>query len=129
MKKILVVDDCKTITDLVKLILESSGYSCSTANSATECLSLLRTKRFDLILLDIAMPEVSGIDMLKNAKEDGTPLIHTRIVLFTASSLTDAQLNDLKNQYGVLDCIKKPMTRAKLLEVVGRCLSESVRIG
>lgn len=128
MKKILVVDDCKTITDLVKLILESSGYSCSTANSASECSSLLRTNRFDLILLDIAMPEVSGIDMLKKAKEDDT-FIHTRIVLFTASSLTDAELNDLKNQYGVLDCIKKPMTRAKLLEVVGRCLSESVRIG
>lgn len=123
MKNILVVDDSKAITDVVKLALESYGYSCSTANNASECLKLLRTNRFDLVLLDIAMPEVTGIDVMKRIREDPM-LTHNRIVAFTASSFTDIQLEDLKNQYGVLGCIRKPVTKAKLLEVIEKCLDE-----
>jgi len=121
MANVLVVDDSKAITDVIKLALESYGYSCSTANNASECLKLLHANRFDLVLLDIAMPEVTGIDVMKRIKEDPA-LAHNRIVAFTASSFTDIQLEDLKNQYGVLDCIRKPVTKAKLLEVIGKCL-------
>ncbi len=127
MKNILVVDDCKAITDVVKLMLESYGYSCSTANNASECLNLLYTNRFDLILLDVAMPDVTGIDVMKKVREDPA-LAHNRIVSFTASSFTDIQLEDLKKQYGVLDCIRKPVTKAKLLEVIEKCLDEIIVI-
>jgi len=120
MKRILVVDDNKQITDVVKLMLESSGYHCTIANSAQECLSLLPSNRFDLILLDIAMPEVTGIDVLKKVKEDPS-LNHNRIIFFSASSFTDAQMEDLKKQ-GALDCIRKPVSKTKLLEVIAKCV-------
>lgn len=116
MKKILVVDDEKGITDLVKDMLESSGHMCTTANSGPECLNLIRTNAFDLLLLDIAMPEVSGIDVVKKIKEDST-LDQIRIVFFTASFLTEEEREDLK-KLGVLDCLTKPFTEAKLLEMM-----------
>jgi CheY-like chemotaxis protein len=125
MKKILVVDDCKAITDVIQLMLKSSGYNCTAVNSASECLSLLRTNRFDLVLLDLAMPEVSGIDVLNIIKKDPA-LANNRIVFFTASYLTDVQAEDLRKQYGVLDCIRKPVAKAKLIQVIERCLHEVI---
>jgi len=127
MNKILVVDDCKAITDVIQLMLQSSGYNCTVANSASECLNLLRTNRFDLVLLDLAMPGVSGIDLLNIIKKDPV-LAHNSIVFFTASSFTDVQVEDLRKQYGVLDCIRKPVTKAKLIQVIERCLHEVIVI-
>jgi CheY-like chemotaxis protein len=126
MKSILVVDDNKTITDVVKLILESSGYKCTALNNPKECFSILDSNKFDLILLDVAMPEVSGIDMMKRIKEDPR-LNHNRIILFTASAITDAQIQELKKQ-GMLECIRKPVSKAKLLEAIQRCLQETITV-
>jgi len=126
MKNILVVDDNKTITDMVKLILESSGYKCTTANSSKECFNILDSNKFDLILLDVAMPEVSGIDMMKRIKGDPC-LSYNRIILFTASAFTDAQIQELKKQ-GMLECIRKPVGKTKLLEVIQRCLEETITV-
>lgn len=119
MKNILVVDDNKRITDVMQLILKSSGYDCAVANSAEECLDAMRSNRFDLILLDLTMPRVSGIDVLMKVKEDPV-LSHNRIVFCTASALTDDRIADLKKQ-GVLDFIRKPATKAEMLEVIGKC--------
>jgi len=120
MKRILVVDDDKTITDLVKLMLETSGYGCTVANSAKDCFDLLHDNKFELILLDVAMPEVTGIDVMQKIKQDPV-LNNNKIVFFTASSFTDMQIEDLKKQ-GILDCIKKPFSKARLLEAMERYL-------
>jgi CheY-like chemotaxis protein len=116
MKKILVVDDNKDITEMVKEMLELSGYSCTTVNSGQACLSELRDNKFDLVLLDLAMPEVAGIDVLTRVKEDST-LRDNRIVFFTASSVTDTEIEYLKKEGG-LDCIRKPITIDKLLYAI-----------
>lgn len=68
-KKILVVDDNEDITDMIKSMLESSPYTCVTANTGRQCLDLAEQQNFDLILLDMAMPEMSGIDVLTQLKE------------------------------------------------------------
>lgn len=123
MKKILVVDDRKDTTDLVKLILESSGYNCTTVNSGRESLELIRNNKFDLILLDLAMPEVTGVDVLKKLKDEGT-LGDNKVVFFTASpTFTDTDVEDLKKQYGVLDRIRKPFTKRELLDGITRNLA------
>ena len=88
MRRIFVVDDNKDITDLMKLMLESSGYSCVTTNSGPEALNLLHNDTFDLVLLDMAMPQVSGIDVLEKVN-DGN---RNKIVFFTASSLTESDI-------------------------------------
>ncbi|MGH9923303.1 MAG: response regulator [Nitrososphaerales archaeon] len=123
MKQIFVVDDNKDITDLMKLMLESSGYSCVTSNSGSEALSLMRNNIFDLVLLDMAMPEVTGIDVLDKVNEDPANT-RNRIVLFTASSLTDSDIENFKKR-GALDCIRKPITKTKLLETISKCLGSN----
>ncbi len=120
MKRIFVVDDNKDITDLMKLMLESSGYSCVTANSGSDALNLMRNSRFDLVLLDMAMPEVTGIDVLDKVKGDAA----NKIVLFTASSMTDSDIENFKKR-GALDCIRKPITKAKLLATISKCLGSN----
>ena len=118
MKKILVVDDNKTTTNLVDLILTSAGYDCTQANDAKRCLDLLydKTTSYDLVLLDLAMPEVSGIDVIRKLKQDGL-LSKKKIVFFTASSLSDVEKEELK-KIGALDAMNKPFTKAELLNFV-----------
>lgn len=122
MKEILIIDDNKDNTDLAKLVLESVGYSCTTVNGGTEGLEQLRKKRFDLTFLDLAMPKVGGMDVLKKLREENL-LSTTRIVLFTASpEFSDVEVERLKNEYNVNDRIRKPFTKKELLDVVTKNL-------
>jgi CheY-like chemotaxis protein len=118
-KHVLVVDDNQNILNLVELILQSSGYDCTKANTAKEGLERIydKSNNYDLILMDLAMPEMSGIDALKKLKQDGL-LNKLHVVFFTASSLTDEEKEDLK-KIGALDAMKKPFSKAELLEFVG----------
>lgn len=119
-KKILVVDDNREITEMVKTMLESSPYSCVTANSGQECLELLQEQKFDLILLDMAMPEMSGLDVLARLKEKDE-IAKNRIVLFTASPMyTEMDLTKIREQYGAVERVKKPFTDTELLELIDK---------
>ncbi|MEM2760402.1 MAG: response regulator [Nitrososphaerales archaeon] len=121
MKRILVVDDSKVITDLTKLILEKSGYECVAANSADKCLDLLDKEKFDLVLLDIAMPGISGLDVLASiGKEEKRKGI--KAVLFTASSPTERELEDYRAK-GAIGIIKKPIARESLIKQVEKYLT------
>jgi CheY-like chemotaxis protein len=117
-KNILVVDDQQHIANLAELVLVSSGYGCVKANSGKRALEMIYDKKnnFDLILMDLAMPEMSGIDVLKRLKNEGL-LEKNRVAFFTASSLTDAEKKDLK-KIGALDAMAKPFTKAELLDFV-----------
>jgi len=118
MKNILVVDDQEHIANLAELILTSSGYSCTTANSGKRALELLydQNNNFDLVLMDLAMPEFSGIDVLKKLKQDGK-LDTNKVVFFSASSLTQTENDDLK-KLGAMGTMNKPFTKAELLRFV-----------
>jgi sigma-B regulation protein RsbU (phosphoserine phosphatase) len=118
MKRILVVDDQEHIANLAELILTSSGYSCTKANSGKQALKLIydNQNNYDLVLMDLAMPEVSGIDVLKKLKQDGM-LERNKIVFFSASSLTGPEKDDLK-KIGALDAMNKPFTKSELLGFV-----------
>ncbi len=117
MKSVLVVDDNKDITGLFKTILESSGHKCSTVNGGKEGLERLRKESFDLILLDLAMPDMSGIDVLEVVKSD-PKLKSNKILIITASSPTDSEIIRIKKNYTILDVIKKPINKAKLLQII-----------
>jgi len=121
MKEILVVDDSKVITDLIKLMLEKSGYRCMAANTAKECVQLLQNEKFDLVLLDIALPEVSGLDILdsvkSNEKQKGT-----KVVLFTASSPTEDQMRGYMEK-GAAGLIRKPVRKESLIAQVEKYLA------
>lgn len=118
MKSILAVDDNKDITELVQTMLESYKYDCTTANSANECLDLMKRKNFDLILLDLAMPETSGLDLMAQLKKEGR-LAENNIVLFTASPIyTDGDLENIRKEYGFIERVNKPFTDTELISLV-----------
>src|SRR3989344_1097897 len=70
MKKILIVDDEKDITTSVKMLLDNMGYSVTTVNSGKEALQALQKDKFDLVLLDMLMPEMSGDQVAKKIREN-----------------------------------------------------------
>jgi len=121
-KRILVVDDNKDITDMVQSMLESSPYGCVAVNSGSECLNLLKTQEFDLVLLDMAMPEMSGLDVLSRLAEDDQ-VRSRKIVLFTASAMyTESDLKKIREWYGAVERVQKPFTEAELLAVIDKYL-------
>ena len=118
MKTILVVDDNKETTDMVKLMLELNNYGCVTANSAQECLELMAKSKFDLILLDMAMPVMSGLELLEKLKTEDK-LAGNKIVLFTASPMyTDMDLEKIKERFGAVERVRKPFTEKELVGVI-----------
>ncbi len=109
MKKIMIVDDSRVITDLMKLMLEKSGYSCMTANKASDCLDMVRNEKFDLLLLDIGIPDISGLDLLDMIRNDEI-YKDMKVALFTASSPTQSELESFMAK-GVVGVIKKPVKK------------------
>ena len=63
--RILIIVDNKDITEVVRYYCESKQIECQTANSAVDGLALISNSKFDLVLLDMAMPEVTGLDVIK----------------------------------------------------------------
>lgn len=117
MKNILIIDDNKDITGLFKTILESAGHKCTTVHDGKKGLEMLHTKSFDLTLLDLAMPGMSGTDVLEVVKKEPN-LKSSKILIITASSPTDAEMDRIRNTYKILDIVKKPINKAKLLQTI-----------
>lgn len=67
-KKILIVDDEEDILTSMKMLVESMGYEAKTARSGNQALKLLKQKHFDLLLLDVIMPKMSGREVLENIR-------------------------------------------------------------
>lgn len=117
MKNILIIDDNKDITGLFSTILESAGYKCTIVNDGEKGVEMLHTKSFDLTLLDLAMPGMSGTDVLDVVKND-PKIKDSKILIITACSPTDAEMERIRNEYKILDIVKKPINKAKLIQIV-----------
>ena len=104
--KILLVDDEPDIVDLIKYNLEKEGYVVSTANNGVECLSVAKSFYPDLILLDVMMPEMDGIETCMQIRED-KELKNTLVALLTARSEDYSQIAGFES--GADDYITKPI--------------------
>lgn len=106
--RVLVVDDTKDMTDAITLYCDTEkDLDCHVINDGQEALERIRKEKFDLILLDLSIPEFSGWDVLKSLKQDG--LIEScNIVIFTASS-DQPMLKDIRD-IGVKELFKKPFS-------------------
>ena len=80
--KILIVDDNQDILDLLKSLLESGGYDPITIASGKEGLDLILKEKFDIILLDITIPDFSGFDIVQSLKDSGDLEKNSVIVKF-----------------------------------------------
>ncbi len=102
-KKILIVDDEQSICDVLSIALKKDGYSVTTETNPKKALDLVRRDRFDLVLQDLKMPEMDGLDLLREIKKAREDAI---VVIMTAYSTWDRAVEAMR--LGAFHYIKKP---------------------
>jgi CheY-like chemotaxis protein len=118
-KRILVVDDDENILNLEKTILEQRGFEVTGAVGGAEALDVLAKKSFDLVLLDVMMPEVDGFTVCRKIKEDPR-LKDLPVIFLTAKGGGEALAEGFES--GAVMYINKPFTANKLLTIVNTML-------
>ena len=111
-ERILVVDDNPDSITIMRTILESRGYGVMVANNGAEALAQLRTDPPDVVLLDVMMPEISGLEVLQQIKDDARTG-RLPVILVTAKTHDDDVLSGY--QFGADYYITKPFTAKQLL--------------
>ena len=122
-ERILVVDDEPDIRILLKDILEDEGYSVDLAEHAKAANEIRRLSDPDLVLLDIWMPEVDGVTLLKQWKSSGDD--HCPVVMMSGHGTVETAVE--ATRYGAIDFVEKPLSMAKLLSTVKSALASSTR--
>jgi CheY-like chemotaxis protein len=112
---ILIIDDNKDITDAISLFAESQGFSCLVSNDGKEGCEIAKKENFDLILLDIAMPEFSGYDVLNTLKKD-KDFDMKKIVVVTASNLDTLEAEKVE-LLGISKLVRKPISLDSLQDI------------
>lgn len=106
---ILVVDDEKTIVDVIEVYLKKEGYTVFTASNGTEALKIFNNKKINLIILDLMLPDISGEEICKKIKNQ----IDIPIIMLTAKVNEDDVLNGFKQ--GADDYVIKPFSVKQLI--------------
>jgi DNA-binding response OmpR family regulator len=114
----MVIDDESSICRNVEKILKKGNYQVSSANSAREALDKMTGENFDLVISDIVMPEMNGLELLKSIKAKWPK---TKAVMMTAYASTDTAVKAIR--LGALDYIPKPFTPDELRKLVEQALS------
>ncbi len=120
-KKILAVDDDATALNALRQILTQKGYDVTTAANGSDALRTFGGAQFDLVILDVAMPGMSGYDVCREIRKD-PKMQDTPVIFLTAKGmLTDmAEGEDAGSDLYLI----KPVLATKLLNMVGMFLSE-----
>ena len=117
MKKILIVDDDLVVLSSCERILESEGYAVSLTSSVKEALKMLEEKKFDILLVDVIMPEYDGIYLIGNVKEN---LPHMPILVMSGYPTPETISSGMR--MGATHFIAKPFTPDELIAAVRKAL-------
>ncbi len=110
---VLIIDDNEQITKMISSFLDMSNHDCTVVNDGKEGLEQIKTKLFDSIVLDLAMPEFDGYEILDTIqREDSSQL--SKIIILTASSVPIETVRKFK-ELGVSACLQKPVDIDQLL--------------
>lgn len=115
--RVLIADDDPAVRDLLRHHLKREGWSVVAANDGEQAAQALKTEHFDLVLLDVSMPFLSGFDLLRSLQESagaGAP----NVVLLTAQSHEQAQIRAF--DLGADDFVAKPFSPAVLVSRLRR---------
>lgn len=118
MEHTLVVDDEKNVTELLKLQLEEVGFDVDTANDGAEAINKIQARHYDLILLDLRMPRINGIEVLKFAKENQPD---SQVLILTGYGDIKTAVDAIK--MGAFDFISKPYNFDELMVSINNALA------
>src|ERR671916_3540803 len=112
-KSILVVDDERSQREILEMILSGEGYDLMTAASGEAAMRIARDRRFDLVLTDLKMTGMDGIELLQRLLAYDSSII---VILLTAHGSIDSAKEELRR--GAFDYLEKPFDQEKLLETI-----------
>jgi DNA-binding response OmpR family regulator len=113
---VLIIDDNEQITKMISTFLDMSNHDCTIVNDGKEGLELIKTKQYDSIVLDLAMPEFDGFKILNTLQEENPSQI-SKIIILTASSISLETVKKFK-ELGVSSCLQKPVDIDQLLSKI-----------
>ena len=113
MASVLVVDDDPTVRDILKEMIRKEGYSVTTADNGENALSEIGRQRFDLVFLDLVLPDITGTEVLKTIKEK---VRDTVVVIVTGFADDPIALNAMSQ--GPLLLVRKPFRERDIVEVL-----------
>lgn len=114
---ILVVDDEKDTCMLLSQVLEREGYIVDSANSGTEALEILKKKKIHLVLTDLKMPGMNGLELIREARKMKNK---TRFIMMTAYGEIETYLDAIN--IGAFDYLNKPMELNDVRNAVKKAL-------
>lgn len=115
--RVLIIDDDEIVRKSCEKVLSPEGYITASAQSGREGLKLLSNKPFDLVLTDLRMSDMNGIDVLKKVKEMGPDI---EVIIITGYGTIKSAIEAIR--YGAYDYVEKPFSPEELLNVVRRSL-------
>ena len=118
--QILLIDDESHNREALSLLLANAGYQVQTAESGEEALEILQKTPFEIVITDLFLPGVNGIDILKRVKEDSP---YTNVILITGNASAETAVEAMKE--GAFDYITKPFNFEKLKIQVAKALEKS----
>ena len=117
--KILIVDDDENLLKLLRETLETIGYDALTANNGVAAIKLVKAKQIDLVIADISMPEMDGLQLLQHVKEYNAKI---PVLLITGVNMNN--IKDRVYQYGADAFLDKPFRIARIEALLERLLNQ-----
>lgn len=115
--KFLLVDDSSTMRKVVGLALRSAGFEFNEADSGANALKIMDEEKYDYFLVDLNMPEMNGIELIKKIREKPN-YEETPIIVITTE--TDENLKKEALEAGANDIIAKPFQKDELIELINK---------
>lgn len=114
---VLIVDDNQSITNMLQKYLSIKGFEVEVSNNGKIGLSLIQKNQYHAVLLDLSMPDFSGLDLIEHLERTDS-LKNQTIILFTASSVSNDTISSLLNKDGIKACLRKPVHLAELVQTL-----------
>ena len=119
MIKFLVVDDEKGVSDQLKEFLENRGYKAFATTDGEKALELARNEKPNIVILDIRMPGLSGIDVLRELKK-----INPKIRVIMLTGYADDTTRNISKELGASNYMTKPYNFDEILQVARKLINE-----
>lgn len=120
--KILVVDDDILVVEALKELLSSSGYNVKTAYRGHEALEIIDKESFDLLILDVVMPKMTGFEVCCEVRKRDDEMSKAKIIMLTAKA--EAHDREAGEKYGCDLYLPKPIDPVKLKNLIKEMLME-----
>jgi CheY-like chemotaxis protein len=118
-ESILIVDDESQVVEVFQEALQQAGYSVSAAENGRKAIELIQTSKFDLVLLDIVMPDMDGIEVLRELLK-----AESKLKVIAMSGMLDSQFLRVAQHLGAVAAIYKPISLEALRTMVSQILND-----